>query len=133
MHEWDAGIDLFWCSQSPDPHTHIIPSGGSSLLGTGIAVEIPRDTMLEIKNKSSIASKLDLVVGACVVDCGYSGEIFVDIHNIGPDDQYIISGEKIAQAVLIPVYTPVVEEIKYTPYSEGSSRGSGGFGSTGSS
>ena len=53
----------------------LIPARGSSLVSTGLKTEVPEGYMLEIKNKSGIASKRQLVVGACVVDPGYDGEI----------------------------------------------------------
>jgi dUTP pyrophosphatase len=59
--------------------------------------------MLEIKNRSSVAAKKNLIVGACVVDSGYDGEVFVNLHNIGNDDKVINPGDKIAQAVMVPV------------------------------
>ena len=54
--------------------------------------------MLEIKNKSSIAAKKQLLVGACVVDSGYDGEIFVNLHNVGKQTQWFKSGDKVAKS-----------------------------------
>ena len=59
--------------------------------------------MLEVKNRSGNASKRSLLVGACVIDSGYEGEVFVNLHNVGKDTQQIAPGMKIAQLVLIPV------------------------------
>jgi dUTPase len=59
--------------------------------------------MLEIKNRSGIAAKRSLIVGACVVDSGYDGEVFVNLHNIGTKTQIIEPQTKIAQAVMTPV------------------------------
>jgi dUTP pyrophosphatase len=59
--------------------------------------------MLEIKNRSSVAYKKSLLVGACVVDSGYDGEVFVNLHNVGTEEQIIKPGDKIAQAVMTPV------------------------------
>jgi dUTP pyrophosphatase len=59
--------------------------------------------MMEIKNKSSVAYKRQLLVGACVVDSGYEGEVFVNLHNIGSETQHLDPGDKVAQAVVIPV------------------------------
>ena len=88
--------------------------------------------MLQVMNKSGIASKKSLVTGACVVDSGYDGEIFVNLHNIGNNNQIIYEGDKLAQAVLIPVVTPGVEVVEEDNiYGGTTSRGDGGFGSTG--
>ena len=59
--------------------------------------------MLEVKNRSSVAAKRSLIVGACVVDSGYDGEVFVNLHNIGKSTQVIESHSKIAQVVMVPV------------------------------
>jgi dUTPase len=83
-------------------------------------------------NKSGIASKKTLVTGACVVDSGYDGEVFIDLHNIGNDNQRVVEGQKIAQAVLVPIIVPSLEEIEEDNiYGKLTVRGTGGFGSTG--
>ena len=88
--------------------------------------------MLEIKNKSGIASKRGLLVGACVVDRGYTGEIFVNLHNVTHRNQTIHSGDKVAQAVFVKIDTDVkLVETKTGIYDEDTSRGDGALGSTG--
>ena len=139
-HSTDAGADLFYCpdrnradppcDRHEDGTFHISP-GASCILPTGIKVEIPKGHMLEIKNKSGIASKQQLLVGACVVDAGYNGEVFVNLHNIGNETKRIAPGQKIAQAVLEPIVTCGIEEAKYDTLNYEASRGEGGFGSTG--
>ena len=62
-------------------------------------------------NKSGIASKKRLVTGACVVDEGYTGEIFVNLHNIGEHPQFIESGDKIAQGVFVRIEKPILLEV----------------------
>jgi len=138
-HSIDAGMDLFYC---PDP-THKsdcfwkpegeykIPPGESCLVPTGLRVTVPENYMLEVKNKSGIAHKQKLIVGACVVDPGYTGELFVNLHNIGGSTRTISPGQKVAQAVLIPVVTCEIEEAGDDPSNTKTSRSSGGFGSTG--
>ena len=68
---------------------------------------------------------------ACVVDSGYDGEVFVNLHNIGFASQYLEPGQKIAQAVLIPVSYCEVDEVISDNLNEGSTRGDGALGSTG--
>ena len=101
-HATDAGMDFFFCPKEKVVQKRIEP-GQSVLLETGIKMEVPPDCMLQIMNKSGIASKKHLIAGACVVDEGYDGEIFVNLHNIGTLRQKVIPGMKIAQAVLVPV------------------------------
>ena len=132
----DAGMDLFYCPNGD--RIHIIREEGravepreSVLLPTGIRVEVPYGYMLEVKNKSGVATKRQLVVGACVVDPGYEGELYVNLHNLGLSTQYIKPGTKIAQAVLVPISHCGVEEVTLEDFDKQSQRGSGGFGSTG--
>ena len=137
-HTEDAGMDIFYC---PDPQVNNscvwengkfrIPPTENCLIPTGVKIEVPEGYMLEIKNKSGVASKRQLLVGACVVDPGYTGEIFVNLHNIGRSTQEIEPGQKIAQAVLVPVVACGINEVKYDLADKETSRGSGGFGSTG--
>ena len=92
-HRTDAGMDFFYC-----PHEGVaarIQPGESVLLGTGIKMEVPSNCMLQIMNKSGVASKRHLITGACVVDEGYTGEIFVNLHNIGTTPQFIEPGRSL--------------------------------------
>lgn len=136
-HPTDAGMDLFYCpSEKEIPFvkdaTITIARHAGALIPTGLKIEVPEGYMLEIKNKSGVATKKSLVTGACVVDNGYDGEIFVNLNNIGGQVQRIVAGQKIAQAVLVPIITCDIEEIEDDAiYNNDTSRGSGGFGSTG--
>jgi len=132
----DAGMDLFYCPDSEKKQVLEIEGRPicprtSVLIPTGIKAEVPYGHMLEIKNKSGIASKRRLLVGACVIDPGYNGEIYVNLHNIGIRTQYIQPGDKIAQAVLIPIIHCGVEWVHEDTLNQGTMRGEGGFGSTG--
>ena len=98
----DAGLDLFFNPEDVSTAIRLQP-GESKLFQTGIRVGVPHGYMLEIKNRSSVASKRSLLVGACVVDSGYDGEIFVNLHNVGTEEQIITKHDKIAQAVMVPV------------------------------
>jgi len=130
-HDNDAGMDLFYCPEDPGLSL-VIPKGASALLQTGVKIGVPSGHMLQVMNKSGIATKRQLVVGACVVDSGYNGEIFVNLQNIGPKTQLVEPGQKIAQAVLVPVIIPKLEEISQDAvYESATSRDTGGFGSTG--
>ncbi|MBL97468.1 MAG: deoxyuridine 5'-triphosphate nucleotidohydrolase [Legionellales bacterium] len=131
-HPTDAGIDFFYCPEKPS--TLAIEPGQSVLLPTGIKMEVPQDHMLQIMNKSGIASKRSLITGACVVDEGYTGEIFVNLHNIGTKTNFVESGQKIAQGVFIKIQKPDLCEIMEDVLYEGdTSRGAGALGSTGDS
>ena len=138
-HSTDAGMDLFYCPDLLQNDTCIwepghkfrIPAGTNCLIPTGLKVDLPSGYMLEVKNKSGIAAKKQLLVGACVVDPGYTGEIYVNLHNIGNAAQEIGPGTKIAQAVLVPIEVCEVMETFTDPAEKKTQRGTGGFGSTG--
>jgi dUTP pyrophosphatase len=90
--------------------------------------------MLEVKNRSSVAAKRQLLVGACVIDSGYEGEVFVNLHNIGSESQTLHPGDKIAQLVMTPVVhfrpSETTEDTLYTYPMTISNRGEGALGST---
>ena len=136
-HATDAGMDIFYCPNGNtigklySTNDFWIPQGESRLLPTGLKVEVPKSHMLEIKNKSGIASRRQLVIGACVVDPGYDGEIYINLHNLGTETQVIKPGEKIAQAVLVPVACCDIEESEEDDLNQDAERGEGGFSSTG--
>ena len=131
-HDGDAGMDLYYCSPEGRVSKMPIHPGETVLLSTGIKAQIPINHMLEIKNKSSIAAKKQLLVGACVVDSGYDGEIFVNLHNVGKQTHWFAHGDKIAQGVLMPINLCEIVEVSEDKLNLGSSRGSGALGSTGS-
>lgn len=132
----DAGLDLRWVPQEQAETALSVGPGESVLVPTGCKFAIPHGYMMEIKNKSGIASKRKLLVGACVVDSGYDGEVFVNLHNVGHETQWLDPGDKVAQAVVIPVVharfvaseTPDIYEWHPITISD---RGDGALGSTG--
>lgn len=129
----DAGLDVFY-SPEQDNQAIVIEPGNSKVIPTGLKFGVPHGYMLEVKNRSSVAAKRSLIVGACVVDSGYDGEVFVNLHNVGNSSQYIRSGDKIAQLVLIPVvhfraYRSKSNNLYGSPITI-SDRGAGALGST---
>jgi dUTP pyrophosphatase len=131
-HKTDAGLDFFFCPENNIQKEKVLSPGTSALFPTGIKMAVPRGCMLQIMNKSGIASKKQLVTGACVVDEGYTGEIFVNLHNIGNEAQAIEPGQKIAQGVFIRIEKPILWEVREENiYGKETSRGEGSLGSTG--
>jgi len=131
----DAGLDLRWVPTEVSEVVFRIEPGQSVLIPTGCIFAIPHGYMMEIKNKSGVAHKRQLLVGACVVDSGYEGEVFVNLHNIGSESQILEPGDKIAQAVVVPVvlarFVAAASADIYDWYPITiSDRGSGALGST---
>ena len=121
-----AGADLYACLDEKI----LIQPGESVFVPTGLAMEIPKGYAGLIYARSGLACKRGLApankVG--VIDSDYRGEFIVVLHNHGAVPQEIAPGERIAQLVVTPVFTPgfaEVEELTDT------TRSAGGFGSTG--
>jgi len=126
----DAGLDVYAHLEDP----LIILPGESALIKTGLKFGVPHGYMLQVMNRSSVAAKRSLIVGAHVIDSGYDGEVFINVHNIGDRSQTIKYGDKIAQLVMIPVvsFRPLlVESELYRQPITISDRGDGALGSTG--
>ena len=121
-----AGADLYACI--PEPIT-ILP-GESVFVPTGLAMELPKGYAGLIYARSGLACKRGLApankVG--VVDSDYRGEFMIVLHNHGNEVQTIQHGERIAQLVITPVFTPGFVETEELSNTE---RSGGGFGSTG--
>ena len=127
----DAGLDVFACLEE----NVLVEPNESKLIPIGIKIGVPHGHMLQVMNRSSVAAKRSLIVGAHVIDSGYNGEIFVNLHNIGSVRQSISHGDKIAQIVTIPVMpVRLFESLDDNLYEEPimiSNRGAGALGSTG--
>lgn len=129
----DAGLDLRFNPE--DEHPIHLKNGESCILPTGLKFGIPHGYMLQIMNRSGNAAKKKWLVGACVVDSGYDGEVFVNLHNLSDHSWTISPGDKIAQAVLIPVvparFVESPDDNLYDWYPITlSNRGDGALGST---
>lgn len=136
----DAGMDIRTPEEFYLSALHAKPDLGglfgdnNKVISTGLKVEVPHGYMLEIKNKSSIATR-GAIVGACVIDSGYKGELKINLINTTKVGLNFEEGDKIAQAVLTPIVSCGImeadEEDLYKEIMVNSNRGEGGFGSTG--
>jgi len=122
-----AGIDFY---VPEDFETASLKPGESVLIPSGIRVQVPRGYALIAFNKSGVAVKQGLSVGACCVDEDYTGEVHLHMINTSNKDQVIATGQKLVQFILIPVSYMDVEEVEVLP-ERNTERGTGGFGSTG--
>ncbi|MCH4193173.1 MAG: dUTP diphosphatase [Butyrivibrio sp.] len=124
--EYAAGYDLYADIQEAikiGPHM-------TAKIATGLAMEIPEGYFGAIFARSGLATKESLRPANCVgvIDADYRGPVMVALHNDAQTEREVTPGERIAQLVVMP-FLPVtfhtVEELGET------SRGEGGFGSTG--
>ncbi len=121
-HATDSGADLFALQRTvlaPRAITHV---------HTGIAIELPEGTSGIIWGKSSVESK-GIKAMAGLVDAPYRGELIVCMYNLNDTEFVFEQGQKVAQLVVLPTLYPDFEEVDEL---SDTSRGQGGFGSTGS-
>lgn len=123
---FSAGADLYACLEVPVT----IAPGETKKIPTGLAMEIPVGFAGLIYARSGLGTKQGLApankVG--VVDSDYRGEFMVFLHNHSAEKRTVSHGDRVAQLVVTPVYTPGFEE---TDELTDTARGAGGFGSTG--
>lgn len=142
-----AGIDFF----VPYGVRRVLRPGTDTLIPSGIKIAIPEGYMLMGANKSGVvtskSSRIDagikpksgtydsvVMLGACIVDEDFQGEIFIHLVNVGNHIVNILPGTKIAQLILVPVSYEGLEEVagESELFESKSERGTGMLGSTGS-
>lgn len=125
----DAGMDLYYAGDTDVT----INARQRTVLGTGIAMAIPRLNVGLIWDKSGIAVTQGLKVMGGVIDAGYRGEIMVCLLNTTAQDVVIQPGQKIAQMIIQPIHQPVIrvfaDDAELPPAKD--VRGTQGFGSSG--
>lgn len=121
-----AGADLYACLETAVE----IAAGGTAMIPTGLAMELPEGTVGLVYARSGLASKKGLApankVG--VIDSDYRGEVMVALHNHSAQAAVVEPGERIAQLVIAPVLRAAFAEADAL---SDTVRGEGGFGSTG--
>lgn len=124
--------DIQWRDEKNNPCIVLAP-GARVLIPSGLRMHIlDEGTYIKIENKSGVASKKGLVVGANVIDAGYTGVVHINLINASSKEVRIDYGEKIVQAIQMPyVVTDYQEVDEETIDNVESDRKSGGFGSTG--
>lgn len=126
-HATDAGWDLSSCEHI------VIPPKQWRAVDTGIKMVIPTGWEIQIRPRSGLAFKKGITVlnAPGTIDCEYRNTIKVILYNSGEYDYDIHPRDRIAQAVMSPVFNVVLSEINEMP-DEKTTRDQGGLGSTGS-
>jgi dUTP pyrophosphatase len=121
-----AGLDLYAAVETP---LRLAP-GARAVAPTGLAIALPEGYEGQVRARSGIALRKGLAVlnAPGTIDSDYRGEIGVILVNLGGEAVEIARGERIAQLVVAPVTRVALRECGVLPES---SRGAGGFGSTG--
>lgn len=133
-HPTDAGLDFY------APEDVVITAGGRVKINTHVGVALPEGTVGLILDRSSMGS-IGVKTFGGVIDQNYRGEIQIVLGQISrslePDGSYTIAsydpvhimrGDKIAQMIIVPVFTPELEEVSEF---ETTDRNDNGFGSSG--
>jgi len=123
FHDGDAGLDLFVINEQT------ISAGETTLIHLQIACENTENRPYLVMSRSSIGkTPLRLANAVGLIDAGYRGEIMAVVDNIKTEDYTVEPGQRLFQLVAMdgsPIYFELVEELSDT------TRGGGGFGSTG--
>ena len=123
-----AGLDLAAAVQADTPLT--LAPGARALVPTGIAIALPPGTEAQVRPRSGLAVKHGLTVlnAPGTIDADYRGELQVLLVNLGAEPVAITRGMRIAQLVIATVARAELREVTSL---EQTTRGAGGFGSTG--
>ena len=145
----DAGYDIYAAE------TVILEPQEKAIIKTDLAVNIPKGYVGLLTSRSGVSSKTHLVIETGKIDAGFHGNMGINIKNdaiaangyitpgvfdikgevelsdeIRQYGTYLIEeGDKLAQLVIVPIWTPELEEV--TEFDIQSTRGTNGFGSTG--
>jgi dUTP pyrophosphatase len=119
--EEDAGLDLRAIERV------VLSPGVAKAVPTGLAIELPSGYEAQVRPRSGMALKHSLTVNFGTIDPGYRGEIRVIMFNLGVADYTIEPGDRIAQLVIARYESIQWQEGELSD----STRGSGGFGSSG--
>lgn len=109
----------------------VIPAGKRVAVKTGIAFEIPEGYEIQVRPRSGLSLKTSLLIpnSPGTVDQDYTGDCSVILFNTSPTEDYVVSrGDRIGQAVLVPV---LILEPELAEEIDQHARGEAGFGSTG--
>jgi dUTP pyrophosphatase len=123
-----AGLDLLAAVPAGAPMT--IRAGRWETIPTGIAIALPTGTEGQVRPRSGLAARHGVTVlnAPGTVDADYRGEIQVILVNLGSEPFVVQRGMRIAQLVIAPtLHARISESQQLDP----TSRGGGGFGSTG--
>ena len=126
-----AGYDLYAHIPCKEEDTGIVIKPHETVLvGTGVAIQPPKDCFGAVFARSGLASKQGLRPANCVGVCDYdyTGEYMIALHNDSNEERFVKDGERIGQVVFIPYMNVNFVEVDEL---EATERGDGGFGSTG--
>lgn len=109
----------------------LIKPGERVLIPTGLSMEIPLGFEIQVRPRSGLSFKTGLMVlnSPGTIDSDYRGEVKIILGNLGHVEEVINHGDRVAQIILAPVTQALYEESHEDLTT--TTRGAGGFGSTG--
>lgn len=145
----DAGYDIYAAE------TKILEPQEKAIIKTDLAINIPKGYVGLLTSRSGVSSRTHLVIETGKIDAGFHGKMGINIKNdeqltneiglhfngvdgkpLETTDNHVFlrtykinKGDKLAQLVIVPIWTPELEEV--TEFDTQSTRGTNGFGSTG--
>lgn len=124
-----AGADVR-ANFGTDGGAQVLAPGARALIPTGLRMAIPQDVEVQIRARSGLALKhgIALVNAPGTIDCDYRGPVGVIMVNLGDAHFEVTHGMRIAQMVVAPV---VQAQFALVDSLDETTRGAGGFGSTG--
>jgi dUTP pyrophosphatase len=123
-----AGMDLR--AAVPEDRPVLLLPGKRALVPTGLIMEVPAGFEAQVRPRSGLALKhgITCLNTPGTIDSDYRGEVMVLLVNHGDEDFEISRGMRVAQMIIAPVAHATIEE---RSLSSETTRGAGGFGSTG--
>ncbi len=128
-YEGDSGFDL----RADIEGSLVLNPGERALIPTGLYFELVKGLELQVRPRSGLSIKNGITVlnSPGTVDSHYRGEVKIPLINLGQEPFKIVKGDRIAQAVIAPVYGEGKINLLKTDTINETSRGSGGFNSSG--
>lgn len=123
-HVGDAGADIY------SAEDYFLAPGERHLFSTGIRVAVPENHFLMLCSRSGLAANygVECLIAPGIIDSGYRGELKVCLYNTSDEVYFVDVGERIAQAILVPMIPTRYVRVGDLDKTD---RGEGGFGSTG--
>lgn len=128
-YEGDSGFDL----RADIPESIVLNPLKRVLVPTGLYFELQKGTEIQVRPRSGLAIKNGITVlnSPGTVDSHYRGEVKIPLINLGDEPFTIQKGDRIAQAVIMPVFGEGKVNLTKTDGINETSRGEGGFNSSG--
>lgn len=125
-HDDDAGFDLYVSQDT------WVPAGEFVDIPSNTAAQIPDHTWGYLTGRSSTLRRKHLLVNPGVIDAGYRGELFAGVQNMTKEPILVKTGERVAQLIILANGSEPFVPVQTDQFESGTTRGTNGFGSTGS-